>query len=80
MASKSAYTYGERAKTVDNPLAKKLLEVAEEKQSNLVVSADLSTTAELLDIANSESPSIMYFSQKKCTLSFRQAHQAQRDR
>ena len=54
MASKSCLTYGQRANIARNPLTKRLLQIAEEKKSNIVVSADLTTTAELLDIADSK--------------------------
>lgn len=53
MASKTSLTYGERAQSHRNPVAKRLLEIAEEKKTNVVVSADLTTNAELLDIADS---------------------------
>lgn len=55
MASLSSRPYGERAQNSGNALAKKLFRIAEEKQSNLVVSADLTTTTELLEIADSKS-------------------------
>jgi orotidine-5'-phosphate decarboxylase len=53
MSSKSSLSYAERAKAHPNPLAKKLFEIAEAKKSNVVVSADLTTTKSLLDIADS---------------------------
>lgn len=53
MASKSNLTYAERARQHDNPVAKKLFEIAKTKKSNVVVSADLTTTSELLELADS---------------------------
>lgn len=55
MASKSSVSYAERAKNSKNKLVQKLFEVAEQKKSNVVVSADLITTKELLHIADRES-------------------------
>lgn len=52
MSSKSHLTYGARARTHPNPLARRLFEVAEAKQSNVTVSADVTTTQELLDLAD----------------------------
>jgi orotidine-5'-phosphate decarboxylase len=52
MSSKSQLTYGARASTHPNPLARKLFQVAEEKKSNVTVSADVTTTKELLDLAD----------------------------
>jgi orotidine-5'-phosphate decarboxylase len=51
MATKSSVSYGERAKSHPNALAKRLFEIAESKQTNITVSADLATTKELLSIA-----------------------------
>lgn len=52
MSSKSQVTYGVRASNHPNPLARKLFQVAEAKKSNLTVSADVTTTKELLDLAD----------------------------
>ena len=52
MTSKSTYTYGARAEVYPNLVAKRLFETAEAKKSNIVVSADLTTTKELLDLAH----------------------------
>lgn len=53
MSSKSQLTYGDRARNHPNPLARKLFEVAEAKKSNVTVSADVTTTEELLNLADS---------------------------
>lgn len=55
MASRSQVSYGDRAKTHPNPLVRRLFEIAEQKQSNVVVSADVTTTSALLDLAERES-------------------------
>ena len=52
MASKSSLTYAARAKQHPNLVARRLFELAEEKKSNVVVSADLTTTKELLYLAD----------------------------
>nr|P09463.1 RecName: Full=Orotidine 5'-phosphate decarboxylase; AltName: Full=OMP decarboxylase; Short=OMPDCase; Short=OMPdecase; AltName: Full=Uridine 5'-monophosphate synthase; Short=UMP synthase [Penicillium chrysogenum]CAA30835.1 pyrG polypeptide [Penicillium chrysogenum] len=52
MSSKSQLTYTARAQSHPNPLARKLFQVAEEKKSNVTVSADVTTTKELLDLAD----------------------------
>lgn len=52
MSSKSQLTYSVRAQSHPNPLARKLFQVAEEKKSNVTVSADVTTTKELLDLAD----------------------------
>ena len=51
MATKTKLPYGERAKHHPNALARRLFEIAEAKQTNITVSADLTTTEELLSIA-----------------------------
>jgi orotidine-5'-phosphate decarboxylase len=58
MSSKSQLTYGARAANHPNPLARKLFQVAEAKKSNVTVSADVTTTAELLDLADRLGPYI----------------------
>lgn len=52
MSSKSQIPFGTRASSHPNPLARKLFEVAEAKKSNVTVSADVTTTKELLDLAD----------------------------
>lgn len=54
MSSQSRLTYAARATNHPNPLARKLFEVAEAKKSNVTVSADVTTTKELLDLADRE--------------------------
>ena len=52
MSSKSSLTYGKRAESHPNAVLRKLFELAEAKESNVVVSADLTTTKELLHLAD----------------------------
>ncbi len=54
MISRSNLKYGQRAQEHNNPLVKKLFQIAESKKSNVVVSADLTTTKELLELADSQ--------------------------
>ncbi|DAA78834.1 TPA_exp: Orotidine 5'-phosphate decarboxylase [Trichophyton benhamiae CBS 112371] len=56
MASRTQVSYGDRAKTHPNPLVRRLFEIAEQKQSNVVVSADVTTTSALLDLAERLGP------------------------
>lgn len=65
MTSKSNVSYAERARRHDNPVVKKLFDIAETKRSNLVLSADLTTTRELLELADSGC-CVFFF--KKCQL------------
>ncbi|OAX78972.1 orotidine 5'-phosphate decarboxylase [Emergomyces africanus] len=58
MSSKSHLPYSVRASRHRNPLAKQLFQIAEEKKSNVVVSADVTTTKELLDLADRLGPYI----------------------
>ncbi|KAJ5232990.1 Orotidine 5'-phosphate decarboxylase [Penicillium chermesinum] len=58
MSSKSQLTYSARATTHPNLLARKLFQVAEAKKSNVTVSADVTTTKELLDLADRLGPYI----------------------
>ncbi|XP_022073459.2 uridine 5'-monophosphate synthase [Acanthochromis polyacanthus] len=52
-------SYGDRAKLGNiHPLASKLLKIMEEKQSNLCVSADVTSSEELLQLAESLGPKI----------------------
>lgn len=50
-ASEPSLIYAERAQKHPNPVTKKLFEISASKQSNLVISADLTTTKELLKLA-----------------------------
>jgi len=54
MASKSTLSFGQRASGHPNALVKKLFDIAEKKETNIVLSADLTTTKDLLNIANSK--------------------------
>ncbi|EEP75973.1 orotidine 5'-phosphate decarboxylase [Uncinocarpus reesii 1704] len=56
MASKSQIPYEVRGRDHPNPLARRLFQIAAEKQSNVVVSADVTTTQELLDLADKLGP------------------------
>ncbi|KAL4864461.1 Orotidine 5'-phosphate decarboxylase [Aspergillus spectabilis] len=58
MSSKSHLSYSIRALNHPNPLTKKLFTIAEEKKSNVTVSADVTTSAELLDLADRLGPYI----------------------
>ncbi|KAE8307733.1 humps family-domain-containing protein [Aspergillus transmontanensis] len=58
MSSKSQLTYSARASKHPNALVKKLFEVAEAKKTNVTVSADVTTTKELLDLADRLGPYI----------------------
>jgi uridine monophosphate synthetase len=50
--------FGERAGLSMNPIGKKLFELMERKQSNLLVAADVNTTLELLALADVVGPDI----------------------
>lgn len=52
MASQSEITFAKRAEQHRHPLARKLFLLAEEKESNIVLSADVTTTQELLQLAD----------------------------
>ena len=52
MTSRSTLTYAERAARHSHPVARMFLETAERKELNVIVSADLTTIAELLKYAN----------------------------
>jgi hypothetical protein len=55
MASKSTLPFAERYKHHPHPLVRRLFDIAERKKTNIVLSADLTTTNDLLAIANSKS-------------------------
>lgn len=52
MSSKSQLTYRVRARKHPNVLARRLFEIAEAKQTNVTVSADVTTTRELLELCD----------------------------
>lgn len=52
MSSKSRLSYADRAARHPNPVARRLFEIAESKKTNVTVSADLTTTGALLEIAD----------------------------
>ncbi|KAK5087953.1 orotidine 5'-phosphate decarboxylase [Lithohypha guttulata] len=52
MASRNRLSFTARAKQHKHPLVQQLFSLAEKKQSNVVLSADLATTKELLEIAD----------------------------
>jgi orotidine-5'-phosphate decarboxylase len=54
MSSNSKLPYEKRAEASSNPLLKKLFEIAEFKKSNVTVSADVTSTNELLELADRE--------------------------
>ncbi|OOF92397.1 hypothetical protein ASPCADRAFT_210262 [Aspergillus carbonarius ITEM 5010] len=58
MSSKSQLSYSARASKHPNALAKKLFEIAEAKKTNVTVSADVTTTKDLLDLADRLGPYI----------------------
>jgi len=51
-------TYTERANIIQNPIAKKLLKIVETKQTNLCLAADVHTSVELLNLAETIGPHI----------------------
>jgi orotidine-5'-phosphate decarboxylase len=55
MSSSSKQTYGARAQNHPNPLVKRLFAISEAKKTNVTVSADVTTTKELLDLADRKS-------------------------
>ncbi|KAK2762649.1 hypothetical protein FQN54_000822 [Arachnomyces sp. PD_36] len=61
MSSKSHLTYSARAAKHPSALAKKLFAIAEEKKTNVTISADVTTTKELLDLADKLGPYIACF-------------------
>jgi len=54
MTSKSTLPYYTQAKLHPNPVVKQLFNIAEAKRSNVIISADMRTTKELLELANSK--------------------------
>lgn len=54
-------TYLERAQTIKNPIAKKILKIVETKQTNLCLAADVHTSTELLQLADIIGPHIAIF-------------------
>lgn len=56
MASRSRVPFAKRAKDHHHPLVRQLFLLAEKKQSNVVLSADVTTTQELLDLADKLGP------------------------
>ncbi len=54
MSTKSTIAFGQRAEAHGHLLAKKLLQIAESKKTNVIVSADLTSTQELLKLADGE--------------------------
>ncbi|KAI1612121.1 orotidine 5'-phosphate decarboxylase [Exophiala viscosa] len=58
MASRSTVSFAQRGAEHPNPLVGRLFEIAEKKKTNVVLSADLTTTKELLTIADSLGPYI----------------------
>lgn len=54
-------TYSERAHHIKNPIAKKILEIVDTKQTNLCLAADVHTSAELLQLADTIGPHIAIF-------------------
>lgn len=51
-------TYGERSSLVRHPLAKRLLELMEKKRTNLALAADVTSSRQLLELANTLGPDI----------------------
>jgi orotidine-5'-phosphate decarboxylase len=55
MSSKSTLPYAVRAKQHQHPVVRQLFGIAEAKKSNVIISADMRTTDELLALANRKS-------------------------
>ncbi|WP_300675631.1 orotidine-5'-phosphate decarboxylase [Soonwooa sp.] len=56
---KKKISYENKLEKVEHPMAKRLLEIAIEKNSNLIASADILSTRELLDFADMVGPHIV---------------------
>lgn len=56
---KKKISYEEKLSKIQHPVGKKLLELAIAKKSNLIASADVNTTEELLDLADKVGPHIV---------------------
>jgi uridine monophosphate synthetase len=56
-----AYSYQRRAEFCKNPTAKKLFSLMGEKQTNLCIAADLTSSQELLNLADAIGPEICIF-------------------
>lgn len=54
----SSLSYGKRAELIENKVGKKLLELMERKKTNLAVAADVTTTEELINLADTVGPYI----------------------
>lgn len=67
MTSKSNLPYSVRAKNHDNLLVKELFRIADEKRTNLVLSADLTTSEELCRVADGTSFQLRDISRSWCT-------------
>lgn len=52
MSSSSKLPYGTRAKYHPNPLVRELFAIAESKKTNVTVSADVTTSKALLELAD----------------------------
>lgn len=63
MSSASRQSYGVRAQKHSNALVRRLFEIAEAKKTNVTVSADVTTTKELLDLADRTWQSPTFFFQ-----------------
>lgn len=58
-AEEKRLTYEQKLENANNQFSKKILEIAIEKKSNLIASADVLTTKELLDFAEKVGPNIV---------------------
>lgn len=56
MASFTRQSYAQRAQNISNPSAKRLLEIMEQKKSNLCVSVDVTKKAHFLEIIDVVGP------------------------